>query len=475
MNSLDTLLAEAKLARDSAKWSLGVALYSKANELMPDAWQIAHNRGLCFLGAGQFKEAIADAKKALAIKPDLWQSAIILAKSQESLGLMGEADSAYQAVLRWNIGNPTAILGRAHLALNQFGDPLAASALVEPLLKNKDYLMDAELTQLMASLYDRDAGIDGRTLSANAKRFAQQYLQLPNPKKPSKKRGNSSAKRPRVGLLSNAFCASPVYFLTIAGWHHVAKGCNIIIFNRGHSKDWATEEFRNLASEWHEVQHMPGLELAKVIAANEIDVLYDLGGWMDPVGLQALSLNPAPQQFKWVGGQSITTGLDCFAGWIGDEMQSPKQFQDLYTEPLINIPGAYATYTAPPYLPKIATSKSQDPCVFSNPAKISRQFLQFLKSVPGKKIFIHRQFKYARVQERIRLILGDACEFIYPGSHEEALRALNNHAVMIDTFPYTSGLTAYEANALGVQVQVTQLGQLFCERHTAAYAGKLGG
>jgi hypothetical protein len=137
---------------------------------------------------------------------------------------------------------------------------------------------------------------------------------------------------------------------------------------------------------------------------------------------------------------------------------------------LINIPGAYASYTPPSYLPKIAKSKSPNPCIFSNPAKISRQFLQFLKSVPGKKTFIHRQFKYARVQERIRLVLGDACEFICPGSHEEALKVLSSHVVMIDTFPYTSGLTAYEANALGVQVQVTHIGQLFCERHTAAYA-----
>ena len=142
-----------------------------------------------------------------------------------------------------------------------------------------------------------------------------------------KMKTNPLAKRPRVGLLSNAFCTSPVYFLTIAGWKHVAKGSDIVIFNRGHSKDWATDTFKNLASEWHDVQHMPGLELAKVIADQQIDVLYDLGGWMDPVGLQALSLNPASQQFKWVGGQSITTGLHCFDGWIGDEMQSPKQLQ----------------------------------------------------------------------------------------------------------------------------------------------------
>jgi predicted O-linked N-acetylglucosamine transferase (SPINDLY family) len=269
LNTLDTLLAEAKLARDSAKWFLGVMLYSKASLLMPDAWQILHNRGLCFLGAGRFKEAINDAKKALALKPDLWQSAIILAKSQQALGLMEDADNSYKAVLRSNIGNPSALLGRANLALNQFGDPLAASALVEPLLKHEEYLMDAELTQLMASLYDHDPHINAHILSANAKQFAQQHLQLPDQNKRSKKKVNQITKRPRVGLLSNAFCTSPVYFLTISGWQYVAKGCDVIIFNRGHTKDWATDAFKSLASEWHEVQYIPALELAKIIAENK--------------------------------------------------------------------------------------------------------------------------------------------------------------------------------------------------------------
>jgi predicted O-linked N-acetylglucosamine transferase (SPINDLY family) len=46
---------------------------------------------------------------------------------------------------------------------------------------------------------------------------------------------------------------------------------------------------------------------------------------------------------------------------------------------------------------------------------------------------------------------------------------LNAHAVMIDTFPYTSGLTAYEASALGLKIKVTRVGSLFSERHTARY------
>jgi len=43
---------------------------------------------------------------------------------------------------------------------------------------------------------------------------------------------------------------------------------------------------------------------------------------------------------------------------------------------------------------------------------------------------------------------------------------VNEHAVMLDTFPYSSGLTAREALAMGTQVRVIQTGELFCERHT---------
>ena len=83
---------------------------------------------------------------------------------------------------------------------------------------------------------------------------------------------------------------------------------------------------------------------------------------------------------------------------------------------------------------------------------------------------IHKQYRYGQVQERILEALGNSArlvEFIAPTTHEEALKAVNSHAVMIDTFPYSSGLTAKEALAMGTQVKVLKVGELFCERHTA--------
>jgi predicted O-linked N-acetylglucosamine transferase (SPINDLY family) len=247
----------------------------------------------------------------------------------------------------------------------------------------------------------------------------------------------------------------------------VAKGSDIVVFNRGHKADWATEIFKDLASEWHNVQEMDAVRLAQAMHVADIDVLYDLGGWMDPVGLKALSVKPAKQMFKWVGGQSVTTGLDNFDGWIGDEAQSPLHLQYLYTEPLVNIKGGYATYTSPDYLPPTPKRKSDVPVVFSNPAKVSRAFLAKLQAMPGKKCFVHRQFQYPQARARVEEALGAAnVEFVLPNSHKEALEVLGQHKVMLDTFPYSSGLTAREAQAMGVSVQA-KVGTLFCERHCA--------
>jgi predicted O-linked N-acetylglucosamine transferase (SPINDLY family) len=470
-------LSQAQGLRDAGRWTLAIPLYQRALASPLPAEQLAsthHNLGLCYFGSGQFALAYQHCVKALQRDPRLWQAASIIAKCQKELGHMEASDRTYRAILRAYPNQPEALLARAYLAMNEFGDPCAARAMTAVLQDHADYAKDAQLTQLMSRLYDRDATDSALLLSRDVMAFSQAHLQLDrqDPRAVDKLTSRTRARRrPRVGLLSPHFHASPVYYLTIFGWRHVTQGCDIVLFNRGHVRDWATEIFYGLAKEVQEVQHQNPWSLARAIHEADIDVLYDLGGWMDPVGLQALSLKPARQQWKWVGGQSMTTGLTCFDGWIGDEAQSPASLQHLYTEPLVQVPGGYATYTPPSYLPKPAKRK-RGACVFSNPAKVSRAFLQTIQARPGKISFIHRQYRYPAIQERIRAALGNRVEFAIPASHEEALNALNQHAVMIDTFPYSSGLTAREAQAMGTRLEVLKVGELFSERHAASYQAR---
>lgn len=474
LENIQRALVQANQARDTAQWPLAVHLYAQLFQSHPQSAELAHNLGLCHFAAGNTALAIVACQKAIGLNPRLWQSIMILAKSFQALGQIDQAQKCFQQVLKIDSANAQARLGLANITLNEYGDPQGAIELVKPLQSDAEYAMDAQLTSLMAQLYDRPQWhtfSSAKKLSDAIRAFSGKHLRLPDlqlaPLTDRSKEYSKPSYRPRVGLLSPQFGISPVYFLTIAGWRKIAPACDIVIFNRGHQNDFASQEFKSLASEWIDVAHWTAPDLARRIHEADLDVLYDLGGWMDPIALQALSVKPARKQFKWVGGQSATTGLESFDGWIGDQWQSPAEMQSLYSEPLMQIPEGYATYTPPPYLPKPNPKKSKTPCIFSNPAKVSKPFLQALAKMPGKKVFIHRQYRYPQVQERISAALEGKVEFVIPATHEEALQEVNRHAVMIDTFPYSSGLTAREALSMGTQIQVLQVGNLFCERHTA--------
>jgi tetratricopeptide (TPR) repeat protein len=457
------LLAQAQLDLQQARWPQAHDGFARAVHSAPQSAQLNHNLAVCQLALGKPELARQSAERALVLMPSLWQSRMVQGNALKLLGEPESADDAFEQLLRAQPGNGNALLARADLAINVFGLPLQAVSWVKPLLADPGHAADAQLTNLMASVYERD--ISAAALSKAVMAFSKQHLRLPGGLLPPFPPATGRS-RPRVALISPLFCVSPVYFLTIAGWKHVAKGSDLVVFNRGHQSDWATEQFKSLATEWWDVQEMPAQALAQRMHQADIDVLYDLGGWMDPVALQALSAKPARKMFKWVGGQSLTTGLDTFDGWIGDDWQSPASLQHLYSEPVVNIPGGYATYTPPPYLPDAPVHKHSTPVVFSNPAKLSRGFLTWLAKLPGPKLFVHRQFRFERTRQKVLQALGAAnVEFICPGSHREALQLLGRHEWLIDTFPYSGGLTAREAVAMGMKVK-TFTGELFCERHS---------
>lgn len=172
-----------------------------------------------------------------------------------------------------------------------------------------------------------------------------------------------------------------------------------------------------------------------------------------------------------MGSQSVTTGLDSFDGWIGDAAQSPRRLQRLYDEPLRLVPVSHDDYTPPSYLPAPAPRKRKEPVIFANPAKLSRQFLHQLATLPGQKVFVHKLYQYPQVRERIEAVLpASSVHYVCPANHREALEAVNQHQTMIDTFPYRGGLTAREAQVMVTHVIGHGDGTLFCERHTAALA-----
>ena len=138
--SLQVTLAQAESARDSAQWEQAVHFYTQLEKALPQSSEIKHNLGLVYFGWGKLQEALQWCAHALILNPDLWQSAVIVSRANKEMGQMEAAQRGFQSLLNHPVADPQARLGLADLAMNQFGDPLQAIALVKPLARDPQYL-----------------------------------------------------------------------------------------------------------------------------------------------------------------------------------------------------------------------------------------------------------------------------------------------------------------------------------------------
>jgi len=491
-------LLETDAHRRAGHWSSALQGYLRVADLLSDQPVIEHNLGLCYFALGNSALAEKHSLRAMQLKPEQWQSALIQAKA---LTANGKKNQALELLEKLAIQQPLSaeiIIELAKLLMQHGGDPARSCTLVEPFLKTPHH-REAEAVLLISQLYDRPENVDAQAISAALCKFSQTHLQMVDYAITADTRqqalntpkgvGLNVDKRLKVGLLSPQFSVSPVYFFTYGALKSLANEVDLVFFNRGKKNDWATQSFQALAHDWVDTSLCTAEELAGVLKSHDLDVLVDLGGWMDPVGLHALSVKPARKMFKWVGGQSATTGLRTFDGYLSDTYQTPLGVDHLYSEPLIRLQSGYVTYTPPPYMPKPEVKKRgyTDFGVISNPAKVSKGFLAELRaSVPawrlaqatqGKKLqlkFIDQRYEQKNIRDRIQAALpGLQIEFITPANHLAYLKAVGQLDVTLDTWPYSGGLTTIEALAMGVP-SLPRSGWLFCERHTEShcfYAG----
>ena len=491
-------LLQSDVHRRAGRWSDALKGYLSALKWLPDDPVIEHNLGLCHLALGDSAKAEKHSLRAMQLKPQQWQSALIQAKALTANGKKNQALDLLEQLALEQTGSAEVIIELAKLLMQHGGDAARACTLVQPFL-NTVHRRDAESVLLISQLYDRAQDVDAAALSAALCQFSDAFLQLPlsetpapsetRPRPSTPKAAKNANRRLKVGLLSPQFSVSPVYFFTYGALRHLADEVDLVFFSRGKKNDWATQAFQALAHDWVDVRLCSAQELALVLQSHDLDVLMDLGGWMDPVGLQALSIKPAKKLLKWVGGQSATTGLKSFDGYLTDAIQTPPGSDHLYSEPLIRLQSGYVTYTPPPYMPQRVTPKGShmDWGVIANPAKVSQGFLselgqmmsiwQMAQSAKGKKLrlkFIDQRYEQQNIRQRIQAALPNlTVDFVTPADHLAYLNAVGQLDVTLDTWPYSGGLTTIEALALGVPC-LTRSGQLFCERHTEShcfYAG----
>ena len=481
VRDLHRRLAEADTQRQAGSWSDALAGYLALQADLPAFPPLHHHIALCHFALGALDLALESAIRAASLDPALWQARLVQAKALRSLGRAEEALAALDEVGEKNVEPVRA--ERASLLLHEFGDAAGAAATAAGPASLEGI---AELQGLVALLYD-----PGRKTAEEVNAAFLEYSQRMFPARfraHAEAAASAPRARPRVGVVSPQFFASPVYFFSIGALRLMSQEVDLVFFHRGTREDWATTAFKEIAREWHDVSSLDAERLEPAMRAHTLDALIDLGGWMDPQCLRALAGKPARRMFKWVGGQSLSTGLRSFDGFIGDLHQSPRASQVYYAEPLTLIPNGYVTYTPPAYMPEAGNADGPGVCgVISNPLKLSAGFLAMLSdlihapALEGRLTelrLIDARYKHAALRNRMASVLGVGnsavkVKFFSPENHLAYLREVGRLGVVIDTFPYSGGLTTMEALWMGVP-SLTRKGELFCERHTYAHCRYAG-
>jgi hypothetical protein len=487
--------------------------YEQALGLAPDQMEIRLDAAAARLGAGDPSKALellgyaaTAAVGAGALSPaQAWRKPLLTGMS---LARLRKADDAL-AYLRTALSAtsvPAAAAATARkecagLLLNELGDPAGAAAVHRlgasgPAAGSNSQVqmageLDAEawLAQLISGLYT--GAVRTAELVQGFCSFARTHLG-PDPQwraEAAERRAQLPVRRgrPRIGLISPMFSASPVAFLTLGAVEALSAHADLVFMDRGSKPDWAQARYRQVACEWHDLRQQDACQLVLALGNADLDAVIDLGGWMDLEALRALAARPVRRQFKWVGGQSLTTGLDCFDGFLADRWQIPDAARPLYSEPVLHFEGSYVSYTSAPYrsldaasasLPVPQTPKPGVYAIISNPAKIAlpmRKVLDQLRPKAEVLYLVDHRWRHQHAREAVAKVLGpwmSVVRFIAPPHHPAYLDTLARlDAAVLDTHPYAMGLTAVELRLLGKPIVASPRAEVATmrERHCVAH------
>jgi protein O-GlcNAc transferase len=429
-----------------------VTNYQKAITIQPDRADTHSHLGVALQKQGKLEEAVTSYQKAISIKPDYAGAYSNLGAALKDQGKFEEAITSYEK------------------AISIIPDLEAAHS---NLLLCSQYLPDQTLENLFLI---HKAWANSLSTNEDAKVFHHN-----NDISPSRKL--------RIGFVSGDLGYHPVgYFMAGFFKHHPVSKLEIICYS-DRNEDELTKLLKSYSEHWVSTEGMEDNELAQLIHGDSIDILIDLSGHTAKNRLAMFATKPAPIQISWAGYVG-TTGLPAMDWLIADKHYVTDDEDKFYTENIIRLPDAYVCYTPPEYAPKIVSRSLEEAkkrfvigC-FCNPPKINDKMLDawshILQQCPqAVLLLIYKGMDSFSNVQRINSFFEksgiDIDRIIIEGQlpHRKLLAKYNSIDLVLDTFPYSGGLTTVEALFMGVPV-VTTCGATFASRHSTSYLRNIG-
>ena len=234
----------------------------------------------------------------------------------------------------------------------------------------------------------------------------------------------------------------------------------VYCYDLGGLSDGAAEQMKSFGNIWRNIALPEAKERARTIAADEIDILFDLGVHTDGGhGLATLGYKAAPVQIAGIGYMS-TSGLKAVDYYLSDRFLDPPGEGDAYfSEKLLRLSHSHFCYT--PFEEIFKSTIDWQPhegpvfgC-FNNSAKISEEMLRLwltlLRRVPGAKLLL-KAWKPEALLEKARSLGYCRGEIEVRPMTLDYVHEYMDMDIALDTFPYTGGGTTCEAIYMGVPV-----------------------
>ncbi len=431
-------------------FDLAITSYQRSIDLEPGSHKSYFNLGAVQKNLGMPDAAFASYKKALALKPDYAKAKNNLGDLSQSLGMLEDAVSYYHEALR-----------------------------IDP-----DY-SDAHSNLLLAENYV--LGNTAETLYQKHREWALQFaprndtqVTYPNPPVPERTLN--------IGFVSGDLGRHPVGYFVVGLLKNLPRHDVRVFCYSDRKEDDLTRQIKETTDQWRTIVGLSDNALLAQIRADKIDILIDLAGHTAKNRLLALTKKPAPIQVAWAG-YAGTTGISQIDYLISDRYSTPVDEDAFYEETIVRMPDGWLCYTPPDYAPVVGPLPSTQTghitfASFCNPSKLNGEVIavwsEILHAVSDAKLLIkYHNIDYpafsARLTEAFKENGIDASRLILEGRapHDQLLERYNAVDIALDPFPYSGGLTTYEALWMGVPV-ITVPGATFASRHTESHLATLG-
>jgi protein O-GlcNAc transferase len=464
----------------------------------PTPAQQALEMGLHLQRSGQFNQAIAAFRQAIALQENFAEAFNGLGnalQAAENAGSAGEAIAAYRRAIELRPEYPEAFnnLGNVLCEIGRFDDAIAAytrALTLRPafakahsnlgnVFKDRGQLSEAIASYSRAVECKPDHALIGsnlayaihfhpdygsETLSRELRKWSERHGEPIATRIAPHTNDRSPERKLRVGYVSPDFYAhAESYFVLPLLRSHNREQFEIHCYSSVRRPDAITAEIRNAADAWHDVLGVPDDQLAAQIRGDAIDILIDLTMHMASNRLLTFARKPAPIAVSWLaypGG----TGLAAIDYRLTDAwLDPPGETDHFYAEQSIRLPDCWVVYDPLTETPPRPVEQN-GPIHFgslNNPCKLNRHLLhlwsEVLRAAPGARLLLLTFDPAQGEQIKSWFVEWDIdparLEFVARRSRrEDYLRLYDRIDICLDPLPYNGITTTCDALWMGVPV-----------------------